>query len=157
MQKIIFFSALFTWATLMAHLAGAQNKWTPEQQEVWKTETTISDLVVKGDIQGAQQYLGDDMVNWPSHSPVPIPRSSVIKWQDFFKAQGGKILFFDLIPMVIWVKGDFAYVYYHQRVVFEPKNGKPSTTNSRWMDALTRKGDKWVVVGDFGGPDPVDK
>jgi len=135
----------------------AQSKWTAGQPQVWKTETTVAELVVKGDIRGGQQYLGDDLEIWSSDSPVPIPRSGVVKWQDFLTTRGNKVLFLDVVPMVIWVKGDFAYVYYHQRVVFQHNNDKPKRYDSRWMDALTRQNGKWVIVADFGGADTQSK
>lgn len=96
MKKIIFFSALVVAAALAATSASAQIKWTPQQLEVWKTETTVAALVVKGDIRGAQQYLGDDLEIWSTDSPVPVPRSSVVKWQDFVTARGTKVLFLDI-------------------------------------------------------------
>ena len=157
MKKIIFFSALVVAASLAATSASAQIKWTPQQLDVWKTETSIAALVVKGDIRGAQQYLGDDLEIWSTDSPVPVPRSSIVKWQDFVTARGTKVLFFDVIPMAIWVKDDFAYVYYHQRVVIQRNNEKPMRDDSHWTDALTRQNGKWVVVADFGGRDTQSK
>lgn len=158
MKQIIFLGVLAIMAeSLAVNPASAQIQWTAEQKAVWKTETTIADLVLKGDLQGARQYLDDSWVAWPSNSPVPIPKSNIVKWQDFIKAQGQKLLFFDVVPEVIWVKGDFAYVYYHQREVAEGKDGKKKRYDSRWMDALMKKGDRWVVVGDLGGLDPAAK
>jgi ketosteroid isomerase-like protein len=154
MKKIFFTGILISLALTYA---SAQIQWTPEQNAVWKTETTVADLVVKGDLQSAWQYLDDSWVAWPVNSPVPVPKANINKWQSFLQSQGNNVIFFDLIPVVIWVNGNFAYVYYHQRVVWQEKDGKKVRSNSRWMDALVKKNDKWIIVGDLGGADPETK
>lgn len=154
MKRYIIFGLLLAAAVSAAPgRATAQISWTPEKTAVWKTETTISDLVVKGDMQGAEQYIDDGWSNWTSSSSVPIPRASMMKWQGF--AQGHKkTLFIGQIPVVIWVKGDFAYVYLIRTAIVEDKDGKRTVSDVRRMDALERKNGRWLVIGTADTKDP---
>jgi len=133
--------------------ATAQLAWTPEQKAVWKTETTIFNDFVSG--QNPSEYYDDSYMGWQMRSPVPVPKANMENASAYMLAQGGKYLFFDAIPVVIWVKGDFAYTDYYYRAVYQDKDGKKVNDHGRWLDVLMKKGDKWVLVGDHGGSDPA--
>lgn len=148
-------AALALAALLVAHTATSQNHWTPEQQAVWKTETTIANELVEGSVPW--QYFDADCVAWPQASPVPVPRRSLQRWTTFRRAAGNKPVFIDLIPLVIWVKGDCAFADYHERAVSENKNGKRELRNTHRMDVLIKRDGKWIVAGWAGGSDPGAK
>lgn len=131
--------------------ASAQLAWTPDQKAVWKTETTIFGDFVNG--QNPSEYYDDSYEGWPLRSPVPIPKTNMEKAASYHKLQGDKILFFDAVPIVIWVKGNFAYTDYYYQAVYQDKDGKKTPEQGRWLDVLMKKGDKWVLVGDHGGRD----
>ena len=150
MKKI---TLLFVVGLLAATSAFAQLEWTKDQKDVWQTETAITDAWMKNDIQTANQYYDDSYQGWPNRSPVPIPKANMEKSMNYSQSEGGKLLFWDAIPLVIWVKGDFAYADYYYRAVWADKDGKKSNEHGRWLDVLMKKGGKWVLVGDHGGAD----
>ena len=137
--------------------AFSQLAWTPEQKAVWKTETALTDLFVKGDFHSALAYYDDSYQGWPNESPIPIPKSNMEIRMNYVASQGGKDLYYNAVPIVIWVKGDFAYTDYYYRAVYQDKDGKKTNEHGRWMDVLMKKDGKWVLIGDHGGEDPNPK
>ncbi len=152
MGKKIFFGALAIVAGCLAvNTASAQIQWTPEQKAVWKTEAAIFNDFVSG--QDPSEYYDDSYQGWQLKSPIPIPKANMDKAVSYYRSEGGKYLFFDAVPVVIWVKGDFAYTDYYYRAVYQDKDGKKTNDHGRWLDVLMKKGDTWVLVGDHGGSD----
>ena len=137
----------------------SQIQWTPEQKAVWKTETAISDAFVKGDQQAANSYYDESYQGWPYRSPIPVPKANMESATAYYATEGGKYLFWDAVPIVIWVKGDFAYTDYYYRSAFKDKDGKITNEHGRWLDVLMKKDGKWLLVGDHGGAehDPATK
>lgn len=137
--------------------AFSQLAWTPEQKAVWKTETTITSLWMKGDFQSGLAYVDDSYQGWPNTTPVPIPKANMETRLNYIASQGGKILYYNAIPIVIWVKGDFAYTDYYYSAVYQDKDGKKTNEHGKWLDILMKKDGKWVLIGDHGGADPSPK
>ena len=142
-------------AYLTINAVHAQIQWTPEQKAVWKTETAITDAWIKGDQQTANSYYDDSYQGWPMRSPIPIPKTNMDAASAYYNSEGGKYLFWNAVPLVIWVKGDFAYTDYYYRSVFQDKDGKKTEEHGKWMDVLMKKDGKWLLVGDRGGADPA--
>ena len=74
---------------------------------------------------------------------------------NYMVSQGGKLLYWNAIPMVIWVKGDFAYTDYYYQAIWQDKDGKKTNERGKWLDILMKKNGIWVLVGDHGGEDPA--
>jgi hypothetical protein len=158
MKKAILFGALaVVTGCLSANTASAQLAWTPEQKAVWKTETTIGDLQVKGDLQGALALIDEDFQNWAPHVPVPVSKDLMAKRIKFLIAQGGKMDFYEANPSVIWVSGDYAYTDYNTFIVFEDKDGKKKYESDRNLDVLIKKDGKWLIVGSMTNTNPTAK
>ncbi len=151
-KTIILGIAALVAGCFTVNTASAQIQWTPEQKAVWKTETDIWGELLHGQFPG--QYLDDSYVEWLTSSPVPIPKADKKRRNAFRASQGNKIIFIDFIPLVIWVKGNFAYADYYQTTIFQDKDGKKHGGDSRWMDVLMKKNGKWVIVGEMGGAEP---
>ncbi|MHB1922806.1 MAG: YybH family protein [Chitinophagaceae bacterium] len=131
----------------------AQIQWTPDQKAVWQTETSITDLLVKGDWQTAATYYDDSYQGWPISSPIPIPKSELVDEVSYRMSQGGKYIFWNIVPIIIWVKGDYAYTDYYYQSIWQDKEGKKTTNHGKWLDVLMKKNGKWLLVGDHGGAD----
>lgn len=148
---------IFLLAGMGLSVAAQSTKWTTEQQDVWKTETAITDLWLKGDWKSALAYYDDSYQGWPNRSPIPIPKENMAANMNYNMSEGGKLLFWNAVPMVIWVKNNFAYTDYYYRAVWQDKDGKKTNEHGHWLDILMKNGDKWVLVGDHGGADPETK
>ena len=152
MKKLFLFSTVGLFSALLETTSAyAQIEWTSEQKAVWATETAITDAWLKGDWQAGMVYYDESYQGWPNNSPIPIPKDNMEKSMSFSNTQGGKLLFWDAIPLVIWVNGNFAYTDYYYRAVWQDKDGKKSNEHGRWLDVLMKKNGKWVLVGDHGG------
>ena len=156
MKKSMLFGTICIIAGCFAvNTASAQLAWTPEQKAVWKTETTITDLWIKGDNTASLAYYDDSYQGWPNAAPIPVPKENMAARINYMAAQGGKLVYFNAIPIVIWVKGDFAYTDYYYAAIYQDKDGKKTNDHGRWLDVLMKKDGKWVLVGDHGGADPA--
>lgn len=134
--------------------AFSQLEWSPAQKEVWKTETTITDLFMKGDFQAAYAYYDESYMGWNNSMPAPMPKSSMMKEIAYEVSLGGKFDYYNAVPVVIWVNGNYAYADYYYSAVFSDKDGKKMNEHGRWLDVLMKKDGKWLLVGDHGGSDP---
>lgn len=152
MKKVIQWG-LFLFLSGVITSASAQIQWTPEQKSVWKTETTIFDLMMKGDLQSALTYYDDSYQGWNSDASIPIPisKSEMETSANFHLAEGGKFIFHNVVPVVIWVNGNYAYADYYFEAMWENKDGKRTNEHGRWTDILLKKDGKWMLVGDHGG------
>ena len=156
MKKSMLFGVLCIIAgSLAVNTASAQLAWTPEQKAVWKTETTIVDLWMKGDNTASLAYYDDSYQGWPNAVPIPVPKENMEIRMNYMVSQGGKLLYWNAIPMVIWVKGDFAYTDYYYQAIWQDKDGKKTNERGKWLDILMKKNGTWVLVGDHGGEDPA--
>lgn len=52
--------------------------------------------------------------------------------------------------------GNIAFVHYYYDQVVKDAEGKEKSESGRWTDILMKQGDKWVMIGDHGGPSPND-
>ena len=156
MKKVIQWS-FFVFLLGVITPAFSQLAWTPEQKAVWKTETTITDLYMKGDFQSGLAYVDDSYQGWPNEAPIPIPKANMETRMNYMETLGGKIVYYNAVPIVIWVKGDFAYTDYYYMAIFQDKDGKKTNEHGKWLDVLMKKDGKWVLVGDHGGEDAAPK
>lgn len=137
--------------------ANAQLAWTPEQKAVWKTESAITDFWLKGDMQSGLAYYDDSYNGWSNNAPVPTSKSNMITRMNYAISQGGKMVYWDAVPIIIWVNGNYAYTDYYYTAIYESKEGKKTTQHGKWLDVLMKKDGKWLLVGDHGGADPEPK
>lgn len=158
MKKTNLFTALaIMTGSLAATTASAQIQWTTQQKEIWKTETTISDLATKGDWQDFFSYFDDNFENWGPNSHIPVPKTVFQKTLEYYISQGGKYDLHMMVPVNIWVNGNYAYVDYYDAWIIENKEGKKTDGRGRNLDVLLKKGDKWVLVASMTQNDPADK
>lgn len=158
MKKTIIFSALVLTAGCFAvNTACAQIQWTPEQKAVWKTETTMRDLSLKGEDEKAWSYIDDSYQGWRNDIAVPRSKEARIALTKSELSQGAKVLYVEISPVDIWVKGNYAYVDYFFNTFWKNGVGKEMHSHGRSMDVLMKEGDKWMLVGDSGGADATSK
>lgn len=126
-------------------------EWSEEQKEVWKNVETYSDLSAKRDVEGFMGYFHDDYCGWTNRTALPTNKASVRKFVDhFFKTT--KILVYDIQPVAIKIHDNIAIVHYYYSNVVKDAEGKEKNVSGRWTDILMKQGDKWVMIGDHGGP-----
>jgi len=139
--------AMFTVAQLFGQ------DWSEKHKEVWKTVQTYWDLDAKRDLEGFMSYFHDDYSGWFNLNALPSNKADVRKFlsHDF---ANNKILIQDIKPVEIKVHGDIAIVHYYYSRLVQDKEGKENMRNGNWTDILMKQGDKWVLIGDHGGPAP---
>ncbi|MDP4129542.1 MAG: DUF4440 domain-containing protein [Bacteroidota bacterium] len=140
-------------ASFITSTSNGQIQWTADQKAVWKTETAITDAWMKGDNATADTYYDESYQGWPEDVPIPVPKANMTAGANYQATLGGKLVFWNAVPVVIWVKGDFAYTDYYYRAVYQDKDGKKTNEHGRWLDVLMKKDGKWLLVGDRGGQD----
>lgn len=100
-------------------------------------------------------YFHDDYSGWFNLDALPSTKAETRKFvsQDF---ASNKVLVQEIKPVAIKVHGDFAIVHYYYTRIVQNKEGKENTRTGNWTDILMKQGDKWVLIGDHGGPMPGD-
>lgn len=147
-MKKLFFLIVFVSGYLLSTNLQAQ-QWSAEQKEVWKSVETYNELSANRDAAFIN-YFDDSYQGWEYESDIPDTKESVKIFIDN-RDPNVKNLFYTITPVTIWVNGNFAYVHYFYTSVNVDKDGKRNWEKGRWTDILTKKGGKWIMVGDHGG------
>ncbi len=125
--------------------------FSPTQKQVWSSVEAYWDLEMKQDLEGFLSYFDESYLGWPNDEALPNNKAAVRKFVAHEMAST-KVLVQDLKPIAINVHGDFAFADYYYSRVIKDEQGKEKTEFGRWTDILIRRGDKWVLIGDHGGP-----
>jgi len=153
MQKIFtIMLALFIGMVLLSNTASAQ-KWSAEQQEVWKANENWWKLYKNNDAEGIKALVHKDYVGWSYSSYATEGYEELLKWVYHMFPEGTKIIYHNLKPLDILVMDDVAvlHYYYSTRKIVD---GKDSTTQGRWTDIWKKEGGKWLLIADSGGALP---
>lgn len=59
---------------------------------------------------------------------------------------------YEINPVAIKIHGNVAIVHYYYLRVRKDAEGKEELEQGRWTDILMKQKDKWVLIGDHGGP-----
>lgn len=130
--------------------AVAQLAWTAEQKAVWKTETTIMELWKAGDLKEEMTYYDSSYHYWDANSPAPVNKEGIEKKFKYLNTLQEKLEYYNAVPIVIWVEGNFAYANYYFEQTVLAKDGKKTTTNNRWLDVLIKRNGKWLLLAEYG-------
>jgi len=151
MKRIYRSLSIAVFVVLMAAGSSFAQKWTAEQQDVWTGVEKYWQASASGDPQAFLAYFDESYMGWEYDSKVPQNKASTGKWIEY-GMQRGKVIFYTLSPLAIWVKGDFAFVdYFYDQVVKDNETGKNKARSGKWTDILMKKDGKWVLIGDHGG------
>lgn len=140
---------------MIAPTALYAQEWSTDQKEVWKNVETYWDLGAKGEIEEFLTYFHDDFSGWNIGAALPANRDERIKIIRFSQSRN-KSLFYRIQPLAIKIHGDVAFVHYYYMDITEDDEGNETEVQGRWTDILIKQGDKWIMIGDHGGPIPGD-
>ena len=143
------------FAVLLASVVPSwcQQEWNAAQQEVWKSVETYWALDAAGNTEGFLSYFHADYSGWGYANPLPNSKEVGRKFITH-SHQSEKTLVQNIQPVAIKVYGNVAFVHYHYRRISRDTEGKQQDERGRWTDILTKQGDRWVMIGDHGGPAP---
>jgi len=146
--------AVLCLLSLAAAPARAQ-ELSAAQKEVWKNVEAYWELSAKGDLEGFMSYFHADYRGWSFQSPVPGTKETARKFLAYELATT-KTVVYQITPVAIQVHGNFAFVAYYYTEIVKDAEGKTKSRQGRWLDILTKQGDRWVMIGDHGGELPKD-
>lgn len=156
MKRIFLSISMVALVVLFATNASSAQQWSAEQQDVWSGVEKYWQVSASGDAQAFLAYFDESYMGWEYDSKVPQNKESTGKWI-VYGMQRGKVLFYTLSPVAIWVKGDFAFVdYFYDQVVKDNETEKTKERSGKWTDILMKKDGKWVLIGDHGGDTSKD-
>ena len=142
---------LLTFCTI--NLSAQQ--WTAEQREVWKNVEAYWALASNGDLEGYMSYFHPDYLGWYNLDPMPLDKAKEKKWYEYgFKTV--KTIIYVLNPVGIKIYGDIAFAHYYYTNLSKDSEGKEKLEVGRWTDILMKQGEKWLIIGDHGGPTSED-
>ena len=131
-------------------------EWSQPQQAVWKVVQTYSELEAARDLEGYMAYFHDDYLGWYNRAFLPSTKAEVRKVieHDFRSA---KMLLQTVKPVGIKIVGDVAFVHYYYENTIKDSEGKEKLLRGRWTDILKKEGERWLLIGDHGGPEYTEK
>lgn len=152
MQKFIKGSSAVLFMFVLFVGSGVAQQWSETQKEIWGNVEKYNALDDNKDLDGFLKYFDDSYKGWSYDTEKPMNKTEVTKAikEDYEKGKD-KTFKTTLTPLEIWVNGDIAFVHYNFSRNITSKDGKIEKKSGRWTDILTKKGDKWVLVGDHGG------
>ena len=149
MRKFIV-AVLFLLVAVSALPALCAEQWTPEQKEVWVMEEKLWSLTKPADLEEIMSMYHPDYRGWNYMSALPGGKDRVRKWMDYM-LNSGEMLIYDIRPVDIFVRGNFAFTHYYYRIITKDKKGEEKMEAGRWTDILMKEGGKWLLIGDHGG------
>ena len=130
-------------------------EWSAEQNEVWKNVETYNELGAKRDVEGFLQYFHDDFSGWYNRDIMPRDKAEVVK-RVKYNFQKTKVIFYEINPIAIKIHGNVAIVQYFYSNITKDSEGKEKRGQGGWTDILMKQKDKWVMIGDHGGPIEIE-
>jgi len=151
MKCFVKYVAVTFCLTLLTSVQLLGQEWSEKQKEVWKNVETYWGLDAKRDLEGFMSYCHDDYSSWFNLDALPSNKATVRKFVSY-NFQTTQILVQEIKPVAIKIHGNIAIVHYYYSRVVKDAEGKEKNRNGRWTDILMKEGDKWVLIGDHGGP-----
>lgn len=130
-------------------------EWSAEQKKVWENVEAYSELASKGDVEGFMSYIHPDFSGWYSKAALPDDKSIRQKHATYHLPKTETLYYF-LQPLEIKIHGNVAIVHYIYSGHTKDAWGKEKFSQSRWTDILMKQKDKWVIIGDHGGPVKIE-
>ena len=122
-------------------------QWTDAQKDVWTGVEKYWAVASSGDAAGFMSYFDDSYEGWDIHSPVPMNKANVTKYINN-EVKNSSTVLYTITPLVIWVKGDFAYVhYYYSEIDKNKQTGKDETNAGNWTDIFNEG--RWSLEIDW--------
>jgi ketosteroid isomerase-like protein len=149
MQRMMIVALLLL---LVAHTIPAlcEEKWTPEQKEIWAVEEKCWSLNKPTDLEALMSLYHPDYRGWNYLSPLPSGKDQVRKWMGYYMNEG-EVAIYDIRPVEIFVRGNVAFAHYYYRIITKDKKGEEKAESGRWTDIFMKEGGKWLCIGDHGG------
>ncbi len=98
------------------------------------------------------EYFHPDYVGWSNRNALPGNKATAAKFISHYH-KASKTLVHHVQPVGIKIHGNIAIVHYHWTQISKTAD-KEDESSGRWTDVLMKQGEKWVLIGDHGGPDP---
>jgi ketosteroid isomerase-like protein len=126
-------------------------EWSAEQKEVLAFEVAYWKAYSDRDQAGTLALMHDDYKGWSYGDTLPAGKT-IAKMQFAHSFPATKLFYHEVTPISILVRGDVAVVHYVVYGHSSNEKGEHETGELRWTDTLIKEGDKWLLLGDHGGP-----
>lgn len=154
LRKIAVLSTLA--ATLACSPSLTAQEWSASQKAVWKVVQAYADLGAARDIEGFLAYFHEDYLGWHNRAFLPSTKAEARKWAEH-EFPTTKVLLHTEKPVGIKIVGDVAFVHYYYESTIKDSEGKQKMQRGRRTDILKKEGEKWLLIGDHGGPEYTEK
>jgi|GEM_PF-363695 len=138
-----------------ATAAQAQN-WSPVEKEVLQAIDACVESARSKNLEGLMACHHDDFLGWENGMPG-LRDKSFARSRAPLDFAARDLVSWSIQPLGIRVHGNVAIVHYYEYRVYREKDGKDTSTRSRWTDIMLKQGNKWVWIADHGGADPGNK
>jgi len=98
-KKIVVYSSILCFV-VFANLQALDQRWSEEEESLWKVETQYWEYWIKQDVEGIMSLIHKDFIGWPSSSEMPSDKKAARKFVKRLLAQA-KLSAFELRPAAI--------------------------------------------------------
>ncbi len=150
MRRTLFVTIAIVFLSPVSTLA---QRWSANQTEVWSALETCVSHFVNDELEAALACFHPDFSGWLYGEPVPRGKDYALKMDPYF-VETRDVRAWELRPIDIWVKGDFAIAHYMGNFVEILPNGTEDIYQVRWTDIMVKENGKWMWISDHGGRVP---
>jgi uncharacterized protein (TIGR02246 family) len=150
-MKTLFIRTFLAVVLLGWTAAGFAQQWSDAQKDVWATVESYNEAWNASDLDGFMSHFHADYRGWHNGMDTPSNRDSVRRWVELIMASE-KVLVSESTPLSIQIYGDTAIVHSVYAALVEHGNGQRKFERGRWTDILQRHDNRWLLIGDHGGP-----
>ena len=114
---------------------------------VWNRVEECSGFAFAQNADGVLDCVHEDFSGFLYGDPVPRTKNNFATIARYF-IENMKVAAYELRPVHILVRGDFAVVHYYVFTVYE---GSMGISQDKWTDVLVREDGVWRWIADHGG------
>ena len=129
-----------------------RNRLTSEELSAWEVVERYTKLVQDKNWDGFFECFHEEFCGWLSLRSTPNGKVSRQKWVPF-AYQSVEVLEYELDPLAVNVYGDVAICHYATMKVKKSPAGV-EIVREHMTDILKKENDRWLLIGDAGGPRP---
>ena len=120
-KKIVVYSSILCFV-VFANLQALDQRWSEEEESLWKVETQYWEYWIKQDVEGIMSLIHKDFIGWPSSSEMPSDKKAARKFVKRLLAQA-KLSAFELRPAAIKIQAMWLLFSFHKKYLSnEPCN-----------------------------------
>jgi ketosteroid isomerase-like protein len=121
-------------------------EWTADQKEIVDWFKKYVEVCFEGGADKVMRFFHPEYIEWDFGQEAPIGYEEKKEGEESFYDQNYKLTSFDVEPLKIQIKGNYAIAHLYFDMTYKDSEGKASTTSGPWTAVLIKENDKWLFL-----------